>query len=209
MGPLLIPLIAGLLGAGGAVASSAITNNAQKKAARDQMAFQERMSSTAAERSVLDYTRAGLNPGLAYERSASSPGGAMANVGMEDAISKGLSSAQSAAALIQQLNLQKLETQERIALMKGQQEQARTSAAYDWERALSERVNRNFSVTQQPHMNRINLANAIVGELQGIITGHQIPGAKNTADFERSIGQLKGWMGGAKTLSEILKNFKR
>lgn len=74
---------------GGAILGSALISgfgqhSANRKAqslSREQMRFQERMSSTAYQRARADMEKAGLNPVLALGKPASSPAGQTAPVG--------------------------------------------------------------------------------------------------------------------------------
>lgn len=108
----------------GAIFGQHQANRTNVRLAREQMAFQERMSSTAAQRSREDFEKAGLNPALAYGTTASSPVGASARV--EDVIGPGISSAR--ASQMQRAQIDALKYQNNLTLQKMAESSSQTEA---------------------------------------------------------------------------------
>lgn len=122
-----ITLGAAAIGAIGGFAGQSSANTANLRIAREQMAFQERMSSSAYQRAMEDMRKAGLNPMLASKLGgASTPPGASAH--MENAIGAGIEGAKSAVATAQQAaNVDLTRQQANLAA-----EQARKTKAEAW-----------------------------------------------------------------------------
>lgn len=183
-------------------------NAANRQMAREQMSFQERMSSTAAQRSVEDYRKAGLNPGLAYDRGASSPSGAATTIG--DSVSQGINSAQSARAAVQQLRIAKEQHDETIRNTRANTVKTLTEAQNQVAQGDLLKQQFTFNALNQPVDLRMRTSAALLNELLQ-------PGARNQAKWDELLGIAGPGLSSAgqvlklfpKPAPTIIRNFRR
>lgn len=100
----MLGLLAGLASGAASFIGQERANRQNIQLAKDQMAFQERMSNTSYQRAVADMKQAGINPMLSFmQGGASSPTGAMTKV--DDSIGPAVSSALMVSRMKKEMQL--------------------------------------------------------------------------------------------------------
>lgn len=190
-------IIGGVLGFGG----QREANKRNLQIAREQMAFQERMSSTAYQRAAKDLEAAGLNRILALGSPATTPSGALATMQNPLAGAAGTLSKASATARERQLQDQQMrnmiETEQQISSQtyKTQQDERTSEATEDRLRAEID------NIRQQT---RINSARALQAEKEAALYDHEYGTALK--GIEKWVGPTVGAAIGINRISSALRN---
>lgn len=171
-------LLGGLLGASG----QRDTNRMNERIARENRAFQERMSSTAAQRAAQDFEAAGLNRILALGSPASTPSGAVATMQNPQAhLQKGIEQATNSARAAA---LARKQVDQMDANIKN------TQADEDLKRANEDLVAEDIQLKRQQRQESlsryvVNMTSARANTINAGLTAQAIPGAKAGADIWR------------------------
>jgi hypothetical protein len=198
LGSLLGGTVAGL----GSYFGQQQANQANTEMAREQMAFQERMSNTSYQRAITDMIAAGLNPMLAYSQGgASTPSGQTAVA--QSALGAAANSATQAANSIADINLKTT--------------QASTNASQeDLNRAnqnLALIEGANKSAQLPGHQRYVDQVTSMINQNNAMAAQSSALAAKHTAELPESkaIGRLyegnKGaYIKGAERLSPVVRD---
>jgi hypothetical protein len=195
-------LLGGAVSGLGSFLGQSSANQTNTQLAREQMAFQERMSGTSYQRAIADMIAAGLNPMLAYSQGgASTPSGQTAVA--QNALGAGATSAAQAANTIADINLKNTQ-----ASTNNSQEDLNTA---NKNLALAETANKVAQLGG--HRQFENQIIAQIKQSNAMAAQASAAAAKATAEYPESvaIGQLYEqpygkYIKGAERLSPVVRD---
>ncbi len=187
------PFIAAATLAAGAMAYAGgkQQSTASLAGAREQMAFQERMSSTAHQREIEDLRKAGLNPILSSRYGGSStPSGAQPQI-IPNIAGRAASSALSAYQGMQGVKKVRADIRHVDAMTKTEGYRA------EKEYSLAKQAGASMTLMQ---------AQTRMSEIQQVLEAFRIPGFSNEAALQGAIGPIIKAIGPASTGAGAIKS---
>lgn len=186
LGSILGPVGGALLGPLGAIGGTLIggligrsgqrdANRQNIQLAREQMAFQERMSSTAYQRATKDLEAAGLNRILALGKPATTPGGAQQTVQNEKLMLAQGAQQIATTALQMQRTKSEIRNIDQDTHLKRSQTGVQAATSFKIDQEQQNLIMQNANIRSQTRRN----------ELEADIATAKLPGLRATADLWR------------------------